>query len=243
MQLKKNPRDPQFIDPNHQYDDEFEPDDQAVELRPQPAPRPRPRAEIEADPAPNPAPRPASLVDANSTFDGKYETDQDLHVQGSVSGEIVCGGTLVIELGATAKARIQARDALVRGRVDGDIVCSGRLLLTATSVVTGTIKSGTLVVEEGASLSGTIATAASTDAPSLALAVESAGASEARATALEPAPAGASVTSTRGPSWGADRRANAGAAPEPAPPRGGRQAPSFAFVPTTEERTAAAERN
>ena len=241
MQLKKNPRDPQFSDPNNQYEDEFEAEDESLEVRPEPAPRARQRVEAETEPAPRPAARAESLVDARSTFDGKYETDQDLRVQGSVSGEIVCRGTLTIEQGATATARIQARDALVRGRVDGDIVCSGRLLLTATSVVTGTIKAATLVVEEGASLSGTVETVAAV--PALPLDVEIPATAE--TPALAPAPDPVSVSSTRGPSWGAERRTNGGAtaAAETVVTRSGRQAPSFAFVPTTEERATAAERN
>ncbi len=240
MQLKKNPHDPQFSDPNLHYDDEFEAaEDESLARRPEPTPRPRPRAEAEAELAP----RAESLVDAHSTFDGKYETDHDLRVQGAVSGEIVCRGTLIVEQGASARARVEARDALIRGRVDGDVVCSGRLLLTATAVVTGTIKAATLVVEEGASLSGTVEAAPFTGTPVLPLAVENPAAPETLATVPEAAPAAASTSSARGPSWGGERRTNGGPAPEPAPTRGSRQAPSFAFVPTTEERTVTRERN
>ncbi|HMO97257.1 MAG TPA: polymer-forming cytoskeletal protein, partial [Tepidiformaceae bacterium] len=99
-----------------------------------------------------------SLVDRHSSFDGRYETDHDLRVQGSISGEVVCRGLLTIEHEASARARIHARDAHIRGRLEGDIVCSGKLLLAATAVVTGTLKAPVLVVEEGASLSGSVDT-------------------------------------------------------------------------------------
>lgn len=106
-----------------------------------------------------------SVIDVHSKFDGKYETDQDLRVEGTVSGEILCRGLLTIESEATANAKIQTHDAAIRGRVDGEIVCTGRLLLTATAVVTGTLKAATLVVEEGASLRGTVETAQDTPVP------------------------------------------------------------------------------
>ena len=102
--------------------------------------------------------RAESVIDVHSTFDGRYETEQDLRVEGVVSGEIVCRGTLTIEREATANAKIEARDAHICGRVDGEVNCSGRLRLASTAVVTGTLKTGTLVIEEGATLRGTVET-------------------------------------------------------------------------------------
>lgn len=101
----------------------------------------------------------ASVVDATASFDGHFEAAQDFVIMGTVSGEIVCKGVLTIEQNATAKARIEAREATIRGRVDGDVVCSGRLLIASTAHVTGTIKAGALVVEDGASIRGNIETA------------------------------------------------------------------------------------
>src|SRR5205814_3332075 len=100
-----------------------------------------------------------SVVDAHSSFDGRYETDKDLRVEGTISGEIICGGMFTVEREASARARIQTREAQIRGRLEGDIVCSGKLLLSSTAVVTGTMKAGALVVEEGATVSGSVDTA------------------------------------------------------------------------------------
>jgi cytoskeletal protein CcmA (bactofilin family) len=109
--------------------------------------------------------RAASVIDAASTFDGRYEAGDDLIILGSASGEIICRGKLTIEKEATIKAKIQAHESHVLGRVEGDIVCSGRLLLSSSATVTGTIKAAALVVEEGATIRGNVETAsvASTD--------------------------------------------------------------------------------
>lgn len=247
MQLKKNPRDPQFSDQQDQFEDD---DLDSVEVTPvareEVVPRQRQRAETAADaPVSRAAARAESLIDEHSTFDGKYETNQDLRIQGTVSGEITCRGTLTIEQGATANARIQTRDALVRGRIDGDITCTGRLVLTATAVVSGTMKAAALVVEEGASITGTVETLTvaaprvTMPEPVATIEVEEAAPAAAEAPVPVPAP-GPSVSSHRGPTWGNERRSNGAA--EPAGTRsGGRQAPTFAFVPTSEER--AADRN
>jgi cytoskeletal protein CcmA (bactofilin family) len=105
--------------------------------------------------------RAQSVIDSNSSFDGRFEAGQDLVVLGSIVGEIACKGLLTIERDATAKARVEARDAIVRGKLDGDIVCSGRLVIASTAQVSGTVKAAALVVEEGASIRGSVEAAVS----------------------------------------------------------------------------------
>jgi cytoskeletal protein CcmA (bactofilin family) len=103
-------------------------------------------------------PRSQSVIDGQSSFDGKFESGQDLVVLGSISGEIVCRGVLTIERDATAKAKIESRDAQIRGRLEGDLVCSGRCVIASTANVNGTVKASALVVEEGATIRGSIET-------------------------------------------------------------------------------------
>jgi hypothetical protein len=93
-------------------------------------------------------------------------------------------------------------------------------LLGRTSVVSGTLKAATLVVEEGATLVGNVETVAS-PAPSRSSATP---------------PAGRQVASIENERQ--ERRPEpAAAAAAPAPARSnGRQAPSFAFVPSDERR-------
>ncbi len=105
------------------------------------------------------ADRTTSTIDAASTFDGRYEAGDDLVILGTASGEIICRGKLTIEKEATVKAKIQAHESHVLGRVEGDIICSGRLLLASSATVTGTVKVAALVVEEGATIRGSVETA------------------------------------------------------------------------------------
>ena len=161
MQLKKSTRDgayPEGTDQPAEGDMDSAQDQYYTDLQPQ-AGRPARAMNPEDIQSRTPSTaRAESVIDAHSTFDGRYETEQDLRVEGTISGEVVCRGLLTIEADATANAKIQTRDAAIRGRVDGEVVCSGRLLLTGTAVVTGTFKAATLVVEEGATLRGTVET-------------------------------------------------------------------------------------
>lgn len=99
-----------------------------------------------------------SVVDSGAVVEGHFNADNDLRIQGTVSGEITCRGTLTIERTATAKAHINTQECEVHGTVDGDITCSGRLRFATTAVVNATIRAGSLVVEEGASIIGSIET-------------------------------------------------------------------------------------
>ena len=156
----------------------------------------------------------SSVIDAASSFDGKFEAAGDLVVEGAISGEILCRGQLPVEKDATARARIDSRDAYIVGRVEGDIVCSGRLTIAATAVVTGTVKAAALIVEEGATIKGSVETS------SVAAASEGGSPAVARAALRrQEAEAGAP-----GPNGGA----------APARWSRAREVPSFAVVPSDE---------
>jgi len=165
MQIKKPARDARFSDPVTRFESEAFGPELDSEFAEFPVARTPARREAPAAAAPSGddnratgETRSESLVDRHSSFDGRYETEHDLRVEGTISGEVDCRGLLTIEREASARARIQACDAVIRGRLEGDIVCSGRLVLAASAIVTGTIKATVLVVEEGAALSGTVDT-------------------------------------------------------------------------------------
>ena len=113
-----------------------------------------------------PAPRsalyepPKSTVDRHSSFDGKYESESDLQVQGILMGEIACQGTLTIDADARVKATVQAAAATIFGTYEGDLVCAGKLTIGATAQVSGTLKAGILVIEEGATVQASVDTTA-----------------------------------------------------------------------------------
>jgi cytoskeletal protein CcmA (bactofilin family) len=225
MQLKKPARDARYADPRDRFTEEAEMTEESFEMpEQQPARQQRARVpELESGAPEQHAPRKTasaaqeSVVDAHSSFDGRYETQQDLRVQGSISGEVVCRGLLTIEHEATARARIQSRDAHIHGRLEGDIVCTGKLILAASSNVSGTIKAASLVVEDGATLSGNVE--ASATPPS-----------------RREDPAHAVISRPVTPVEGERHEGRTAEPVGAAPVRNGRQAPSFTFVPSDDRR-------
>ena len=217
MQLKKTTREAGYPEP------EAEPSDTrygSTETYYNDAPQNPARSRSESPELRTVGARGQSIIDAHSTFDGRYETDQDLRVEGTISGEIICRGELTVERDATVNSQIAARDATIRGRVDGEVTCTGRLTLTGTAIVTGTFKAATLVVEEGAALRGSVETVQEGMPPVVGRVSRSApaGAAAEPAVAAEPAEREPAQTSSGGGRNG----------------RGNREVPSFALVSSDE---------
>jgi cytoskeletal protein CcmA (bactofilin family) len=107
-------------------------------------------------PEADPEPSRLSVIDRHSSFDGKFETGHDLRIEGNVSGEITCRGVLHVAREAVAQVKVQASEVHVHGRLEGDIRCDGKLVLAESAVVSGTIKTATFEMHEGAVLNGTV---------------------------------------------------------------------------------------
>lgn len=166
------------------------------------------RAAIGLEPAAMAFPVGQSVIDANSVFDGRYEAAQDLVVFGALSGEVICRGLFRVEPNATAKAKVETRDAHIRGVFEGDIVCSGGLVVASTASISGTVKTAALVVEEGAQIKGTIETTTLTPAAAAPITELASRPAKALAARREPAEAAAPADGSTTPSWRRAREAS-----------------------------------
>jgi cytoskeletal protein CcmA (bactofilin family) len=97
-----------------------------------------------------------SFIDPNTSLEGVLNTDQDLRVEGSITGTIICDGVLTVAEGATVDAEIDASSIVVAGHMSGTIRCRGRLEIRSTGNVSGDVSTGALVILEGASYEGRI---------------------------------------------------------------------------------------
>ncbi len=87
---------------------------------------------------------------------GQLYVEGDLHLGGSVEGEIVATGDVEIEDTGRAKASVAGREVNVRGQVRGPVTARGRLLVARSGSVLGDVRVERLAIQDGATFTGQV---------------------------------------------------------------------------------------
>ncbi|MEX0682286.1 MAG: polymer-forming cytoskeletal protein [Dehalococcoidia bacterium] len=98
----------------------------------------------------------ASVIGAESSWQGNFSTEGSVRVEGTVSGEIRAAGTVFISNGAEVKATVYGHFVIIAGSFDGKLYCTERLELQPSSKIKGAIHTKALSVGEGAFIDGEI---------------------------------------------------------------------------------------
>jgi cytoskeletal protein CcmA (bactofilin family) len=95
-----------------------------------------------------------NVLGAQSTIIGDVVLSGDAIITSRIEGslEMQGEGRLVLERGSFIKGRVKARDLEVFGVIEGDVECSGTISVRSSARLTGTLKSGKLVIYPGAIL-------------------------------------------------------------------------------------------
>ena len=96
-----------------------------------------------------------AIITEGCNFEGKLYCKGATRIGGKVNGEIISEGLLIVEDSAILKADITAEDIIIQGSIHGSLESNGRVELSPTSVFEGSIKTGSLVIQEGAQFNGT----------------------------------------------------------------------------------------
>jgi cytoskeletal protein CcmA (bactofilin family) len=89
------------------------------------------------------------------TMQGTLNFNGTMRIDGRVEGEIITTGSLIVGEGGRVHADVQAGVVVCGGTIDGNIVARERVQLLAPSVLTGTVRTPLLIIEEGAQFNGT----------------------------------------------------------------------------------------
>jgi cytoskeletal protein CcmA (bactofilin family) len=79
-----------------------------------------------------------------------------LTIEGSIDGEIVSEGLLIVSSAAKVKAKITTKNLVCEGQIIGDVTASEQVVLKKTAVQTGNITTPDIIVESGSVLNGSI---------------------------------------------------------------------------------------
>lgn len=87
---------------------------------------------------------------AGAKGDLALSEEADVRVSGVFEGEIRVRGDLIVEKGATIRARIEAENVRVKGKVYGDIQASKEVELSPGAELRGDVKASSLSIRKGA---------------------------------------------------------------------------------------------
>jgi cytoskeletal protein CcmA (bactofilin family) len=93
-----------------------------------------------------------SVLGSDLAIKGDITASSDLHIDGSVDGDITCE-SLVQGESSRITGAISAKNARLSGHIDGSITC-GQLVILKTARITGDVHYDALTIEQGAIVEG-----------------------------------------------------------------------------------------
>lgn len=87
-------------------------------------------------------------------FKGIITYDGTIRIDGRVEGEIITKGTLIIGKNAKIDAKIDAGTVISAGEITGNINASDKIQLQSPAVLTGSMNSPIITIEEGVTFNG-----------------------------------------------------------------------------------------
>lgn len=95
-----------------------------------------------------------NMISEETIVKGTINSKSDIRIAGTVEGEIICKGKVIISSPAQIEGNISSLDADIAGKVRGVIKITGKVILRQTAQLHGDVITKSLVIEEGALLNG-----------------------------------------------------------------------------------------
>ena len=97
-----------------------------------------------------------SYLGPNVVLEGDIHCDGPLHIDGKLTGAIVCNGNLIIGETSKVYGKIRAKNIRISGYFNGDLESVEGLEIMATGHVEGEIKGSKLTIQEGGIYKGQV---------------------------------------------------------------------------------------
>ncbi len=95
-----------------------------------------------------------NIISEGTKLKGNLHAIADIRIGGTVDGEAISKGKLIITDKGKVIGNVTSSDADIAGRVEGEVKVSNKLILRKDAIVDGNIYTKTLIVEEGAQING-----------------------------------------------------------------------------------------
>ena len=97
-----------------------------------------------------------TIIGATIIIDGKFTSQEDVSVQGTVHGHIETSADLFVNEGGTIEAEVVTHNIDVRGKVVGNVTASDRFEVHPGGSVTGDVRAPRVVLADGGKYKGRI---------------------------------------------------------------------------------------
>jgi cytoskeletal protein CcmA (bactofilin family) len=95
-----------------------------------------------------------TILTAGCHFAGKLYCKGATRIGGTIDGEIIAEGLLIVEEDAVINAQVKAEEVVVHGRVEGNMLVHKKIEMCATADVQADVSTPNLIVQEGAMYNG-----------------------------------------------------------------------------------------
>ncbi len=95
-----------------------------------------------------------TMLGKGSSFEGTLKVQSTLRVDGKIKGNVSASESLVVGKEGDINGEVVVRNAVIGGKLKGKLTASGKVVLEASSVFLGEMKTGKLVIHEGAVFEG-----------------------------------------------------------------------------------------
>jgi cytoskeletal protein CcmA (bactofilin family) len=95
-----------------------------------------------------------NIINEGTKIKGNVHANSDIRISGTVVGEAISKGKIILTNNGEVKGNISSSDADIAGKVEGDVKVSNRLILRKEAIIDGNLYTKSLVVEEGAQING-----------------------------------------------------------------------------------------
>ena len=95
-----------------------------------------------------------NLIGAGTSIEGEVKSNGDIRIDGTVKGSVISKAKVVIGTTGVIEGDINCQNADISGSVNGKTIVADMLFLKSTAKITGDVVSSKLVVESGASFTG-----------------------------------------------------------------------------------------
>jgi len=96
-----------------------------------------------------------NIIGQGTVIEGGLQANSDVRISGKVIGNVNVEGKTVITPEGVVEGEIRSSHADIAGRIEGELFVQERLVLKDSAVVNGDIHTAKLVIEDGATFTGT----------------------------------------------------------------------------------------